>query len=69
MQRHEEKYIIEYAQYAVLKARAEKILTPDIHGKRPHTDSGLGEPRVVRQTNPGSAPNPCSTRAGPSTQV
>ena len=33
MQRHEEKYIIEYAQYAVLKARAEKILTPDIHGK------------------------------------
>lgn len=33
MQRHEEKYIITYAQYALLKARAEKILTPDIHGK------------------------------------
>lgn len=33
MQRHEEKYIISYAQYATLKARAEKILTPDIHGK------------------------------------
>lgn len=33
MQRHEEKYIIEYAQYAVLKARAEKVLTPDPHGK------------------------------------
>lgn len=33
MQRHEEKYIIDYAQYALLKARAEKVLTPDIHGK------------------------------------
>ena len=33
MQRHEEKYIITYAQYALLKARVEKILTPDIHGK------------------------------------
>ena len=33
MQRHEEKYIIDYAQYAVLKARAEKVFTPDPHGK------------------------------------
>ncbi len=33
MQRHEEKYIIDYARYAILKARAEKILTPDSHGK------------------------------------
>jgi len=33
MQRHEEKYIIEYARYAVLKARAEKVLTPDPHGQ------------------------------------
>lgn len=33
MQRHEEKYIIDYAQYALLKARAEKVLTPDSHGK------------------------------------
>lgn len=34
MQRHEEKYIIEYAQYALLKARAEKVLTPDPHGQK-----------------------------------
>ena len=33
MQRHEEKYIIDYARYAVLKARAEKVLTPDPHGQ------------------------------------
>ncbi len=33
MQRHEEKYIIDYAQYARLKARAEQVLTPDSHGK------------------------------------
>ncbi len=33
MQRHEEKYIIDYAQYAILKARAEKVLTPDSHGQ------------------------------------
>lgn len=33
MQRHEEKYIIDYAQYALLKARAAKVLTPDSHGK------------------------------------
>ena len=33
MERHEEKYIIDYAQYAVLKARAEKVLTPDPHGQ------------------------------------
>ena len=33
MQRHEEKYIIDYAQYARLKVRAEKILTPDPHGQ------------------------------------
>lgn len=34
MQRHEEKYIIDYAQYALLKARAAKVLTPDSHGKK-----------------------------------
>lgn len=33
MQRHEEKYIIDYCSYALLKARAEKVLTPDAHGK------------------------------------
>ena len=33
MQRHEEKYIISYADYAILKARAEKILTPDRNGQ------------------------------------
>ncbi|MBR2937082.1 MAG: polyphosphate polymerase domain-containing protein [Oscillospiraceae bacterium] len=33
MQRHEEKYIIDYAWYARLKARAEQVLTPDSHGK------------------------------------
>ncbi len=33
MQRHEEKYIISYAQYAILKARAEQVLTPDANGQ------------------------------------
>ena len=33
MQRHEEKYIIDYRQYALLKARAEKVLTPDRNGQ------------------------------------
>lgn len=33
MQRHEEKYIISYTDYARLKARAEKVLTPDPHGQ------------------------------------
>lgn len=33
MQRHEEKYIIGYAHYAILKARAEKVLTPDANGQ------------------------------------
>ena len=32
MQRHEEKYLIDYRQYATLKNRALEILTPDIHG-------------------------------------
>ena len=32
-QRHEEKYIIDYCSYALLKARAEKILTPDENGQ------------------------------------
>ena len=32
-QRHEEKYIIDYRQYAILKARAEKVLTPDKNGQ------------------------------------
>ncbi len=31
-QRHEEKYLIDYRQYATLKARAMKVLTPDTHG-------------------------------------
>ncbi len=30
--RHEEKYIIDYRQYATLKERATRILTPDSHG-------------------------------------
>ncbi len=30
--RHEEKYIIDYMQYAMLKARAMGVLTPDSHG-------------------------------------
>ena len=33
MQRHEEKYIIDYSCYALLKARAEKVLTPDSNGQ------------------------------------
>ena len=32
MQRHEEKYLIDYRQYALLKSRAMEILTPDTHG-------------------------------------
>ncbi len=31
--RHEEKYIITYQQYAMLKARAMGVLTPDAHGE------------------------------------
>ncbi len=31
--RHEEKYIIDYKQYAILKARAMGVLTPDVHAK------------------------------------
>ncbi len=31
-QRHEEKYLIDYRQYALLKARAMEVLTPDTHG-------------------------------------
>lgn len=31
-QRHEEKYLIDYRQYALLKARAMQVLTPDSHG-------------------------------------
>ena len=30
--RHEEKYIIDYRQYAMLKDRAMRLLTPDPHG-------------------------------------
>ena len=33
LQRHEEKYIIDYRSYAILKERAEKILTPDENGQ------------------------------------
>jgi len=32
--RHEEKYIISYAQYAMLLQRARQVLTPDAHGHR-----------------------------------
>ncbi len=31
--RHEEKYLIDYRQYAMLKARAARVLTPDPHGE------------------------------------
>lgn len=31
--RHEEKYIIDYQQYAMLKARAARVLMPDPHGE------------------------------------
>ena len=30
--RHEEKYIIDYQQYAMIKSRIQSVLTPDIHG-------------------------------------
>ena len=30
--RHEEKYIIDYRQYAVMKNRAMALMTPDSHG-------------------------------------
>ena len=30
--RHEEKYIINYKQYAMIKSRIQGVLTPDIHG-------------------------------------
>ena len=32
MERHEEKYLIDYRQYAILKSRAVELLTPDTHG-------------------------------------
>lgn len=32
-ERHEEKYLIDYRQYAILKDMAMKVLTPDAHGK------------------------------------
>lgn len=32
MERHEEKYLIDYRQYAILKDRVMKVLTPDTHG-------------------------------------
>lgn len=31
-ERHEEKYLIDYRQYALLKARASRVLTPDPNG-------------------------------------
>ena len=31
--RHEEKYIIDYQQYAILRARALGVLTPDANAK------------------------------------
>lgn len=33
MSRHEEKYIINYQQYVMLKNRAMQLLTPDVHGQ------------------------------------
>ena len=32
MERHEEKYILDYRQYAILKSRAMEVLKPDDHG-------------------------------------
>ncbi len=32
MERHEEKYLIDYRQYAILKSRAMELLAPDPHG-------------------------------------
>lgn len=32
MQRHEEKYLIDYRQYALLRNKTMEVLTPDIHG-------------------------------------
>ncbi len=34
MSRHEEKYIIDYRQYLMLKSRAMQLLTPDPHGQQ-----------------------------------
>lgn len=33
LSRHEEKYIIDYRQYAMLRERAMRLLTPDPHGR------------------------------------
>lgn len=33
LSRHEEKYIIDYRQYALLRERALRLLTPDAHGQ------------------------------------
>ncbi len=33
LSRHEEKYIIDYRQYALLRERAMQLLTPDAHGE------------------------------------
>ena len=52
--RHEEKYIIDYKQYATIKSRIQGVLTPDIHGDHgtylitslyydDHLDSALAE--------------------------
>ena len=32
LSRHEEKYIIDYRQYGILRQRAMELLTPDSHG-------------------------------------
>ena len=32
LSRHEEKYILTYAQYAVLRQRVAQVLHPDSHG-------------------------------------
>ena len=32
LSRHEEKYIIDYKQYAMLRHKAQQLLTPDPHG-------------------------------------
>lgn len=34
--RHEEKYIIDYLQYVMLRQRAMELLTPDSHGQQGH---------------------------------
>ena len=58
--RHEEKYIIDYKQYAMVKSRIQGVLTPDIHGDHgtylitslyydDHLDNALAEKLVAKR--------------------